>query len=109
MNKRQLDRSMNTLYKAGVIIRTIYSEALEADPDMDLLHYIRPTCPEVVGICFEFNGASIVLGNGETRFHAFENVANDILHSMPTLSDRYIKRLVSAMLTVGLALVTFYD
>ena len=109
MNKKQLDRSMNTLYKAGVIIRTIYSETLEADPYMDLVEYIRPTCPEVVGIAFEFNGASIVLGNGETRFHAFENVANDILHNMPTLTDRYIKRLVSAMLTVGLALVTYYD
>ena len=109
MNNRQYKRSMKTLADAGVKIRTIYSETLEADPYMDLVEYIRPTCPDVVGIAFEFNGASIVLGNGETRFHAFENVANDILHNMPTLTDRYIKRLVSAMLTVGLALVTYYD
>ena len=109
MNNRQFKRSLKVLSDAGVIVRTIYTEELIADPDFEITDYIRPTCPDVSGVAFEFDGACCVLGNGESRFHAFEVMAGNILESHFELTERAKKRLISAMLTVGLAMVTYYD
>ena len=107
MNNRQFKRSLKVLSDAGVTVRTIYTEALIADPDFTVSDYARPVCPEISGVSFEYGDMVITLGNGESRFHAFETIANDMLNTAYELTDKARKQLISAMLVVGLAVVTY--
>lgn len=109
MNNRQFKRSLKVLSDAGVTVRTIYTEALIADPDFLVGDYARPTCPEIAGVTFEYGDMALTLGNGESRFHAFETIAADMLNTAYELTEKARKQLISAMLVVGLGIVTYDD